>query len=176
MDGIQQNMLSEWVYVSSFVTDQFYNNPTGFSFAAGLIAAAFIIYGIKGFAVLEERFKARKIKDNRIERGRLMTTPERENHLKILMADAVTDSLEELEYQGKITRDEKTLWYRRFGNLLNLPDLLTKHEKILKDTLRKKYPKGKIITTTPLPLPDVLAVPRRGILSRLKAQEGVPTL
>ncbi len=131
-----------------------------------------IIYGIKGFSVLEEHYKNKKQRARRVAKGMSMTTPEQENRERVLMADGITDVLEDYEYLGKMTRERVMVWYRRFGNLLNLPDLLEKHEKLMKDILRKKYPKGKLGNVVVMPIPDAAPeAPRgNGLLSRLRAK------
>lgn len=145
-------------------------NTQGTSFVAGLIAAFLIVIVIRSWTHIEEYWKATKIKYSRIERGRLMTTPEQENLEKVLIGDAITDALEDLEYKGKLSRERVTIWYRRFGNLLNLPDLLQKHEALLKAQLRKKHKTGKA-TVERLPIPDSPTTTKsNGMLARLRSQ------
>ncbi len=162
----------QWDVVRDTTLNYIQTNPQTTSFIAGGVAFALIIYGIKGFSVLEEHYKNKKQRAQRVAKGMSMTTPEQENRERVLMADGITDVLEDYEYLGKMTRERVMVWYRRFGNLLNLPDLLEKHEKLMKDILRKKYPKGKLGNVVVMPIPDAAPeAPRgNGLLSRLRAK------
>jgi hypothetical protein len=124
---------------------------------AGAIAMLLIISITSFWHRWDTRRTGKKLRDIRSSvRGRWMVSPERENYLKILMSDGITDVIEELVHIKKMTTEEAIIWYRRFGNLLNLPDLLSKHEKTLKEQLRKAS-KGKVI-----PFPDLASPPSNG--------------
>src|ERR1700688_4312178 len=103
-------------------------------FFAGFVAMGLIVGITTAWTWWDQRKATRKLRVIRsVVRGKWMVTPERENLLKILMSDGMTDVIEELVFLGKMTAEEAIIWYRRFGNLLNLPDLLQKHERTLND-------------------------------------------
>lgn len=162
------------------IVTYYHNSPETVSFVAGMFGCLMIVYAVRGFDRIEAALKARKLRNNNVEmRGKLMT-PEQENLEKVLIADGFTDVLEDMEYRGKMSRERKLLWYRRIGNIFNLPDLLAKHELLLKQQLQKKYPKGKLPDTIDeLPLPDTALMntvvvaettKRNGLLGRLKTK------
>ena len=48
----------------------------------------------------------------------------REEYVERKLADGVSDAIEKLADQGVITDAEANTWYSRFGNILNMRDLL----------------------------------------------------
>lgn len=126
-------------------------------FFAGFVAMGIIVGTTYFWTKLDQRKAARKLRIIRsVVRGKWMTTPEQENVEKILMSDGITDVIEELVFMDKMSPERAIVWYRRFGNLLNLPDLLQKHEKSLKERIRKRT-KGNVI-----PFPDATGLPSNG--------------
>lgn len=82
---------------------------------------------------------------------RMVSKRYREKELKVLIADVVTEGLEDAEFQGKISREEKTFWYKRLGNVLSIKDLLPENTRLLKEEI-----KGRLATNykTSAKLPD----------------------
>ena len=114
----------------------------------------------------DQRTATRKRLFNQSIRGeRWMTTPEEENLEKVLMSDMIVETLEDLKYRGKLSPERIQVWYKRFGNLLNLPDLLEKHEVLLKDRIRRSLGNGKVIK-----FPDVVTKRVNPVLERLQKQ------
>lgn len=120
-------------------------NGLGVQFIGGFILAACLIGGVHAYNMIEAwranhkaKQKKQKVLSIRNERGRWMSTPEQENLEKVLMSDAITDSIEDLVVEGKMSPERAVIWYRRFANLLNLPDLLQKHETMLKEQIKKR--------------------------------------
>ncbi len=124
-------------------------------YMGGALAMAVYFVAIIGLHRWEDRRHQRKVNAVRGNlRERWMTTPERENQLKVLMSDGICDVIEDLIAKSKMTEEEGVIWYRRYGNLLNLPDLLTKHEVKLKEQLRKALTRKKNV----IPFPDTKPV------------------
>lgn len=80
-----------------------------------------------------------------------MTTPEREQYVKSLVADKITDGVEELAYAGKLTPAEVREIYYRLGNFFKNPDLLPKGQQFLKEYIRQRRLETD---NTPIPFPD----------------------
>lgn len=83
-----------------------------------------------------ERFKhslksTQQLRLEAIERGKAMSDQDRVLHLKKIMADAITNGLEDGIHAGNVTREEAEAMYADLANRLNLPDLLPK--KIVAD-------------------------------------------
>jgi hypothetical protein len=122
-------------------------------FFVAAIAAVALIVGVhvwNQYDAREEHAQREKRLSIRSERERWMTRPERENVLNVLLSDAICDGVEDLIFQGKMTREEGVTYYRRLANILNLPHLLQKHEQVLKARLQKRQRNTKVI-----PFPDV---------------------
>lgn len=141
-----------------------------YEYVAGLMTMVFImviLYVHDSYATRKHNNRVAKF--HAYVRGEnRMTTPEMENLEKVLIGDGITDVLEDLEYRGKMSRERVMLWYRRFGNLLNLPDLLQRHEVMLKDRIRQQI--GKNSKVIPFPDNPGKANGRNRLLARLDEQ------
>lgn len=90
-----------------------------------------------------------------------------------MISDAITDALEDLYYQGKITKKVRDRWYARLSSEHALADLVPRRKKVCKE--RAKYIKDQIMYRVMLlkkaakpKLPDesfivIKSPPRRGI-------------
>lgn len=67
-----------------------------------------------------------------------MATIDEEVREKAIIADCLTDALEDAVHQERLTREAAQKWYTRFGNLFTLPDVLPSGEKPLAARLKDK--------------------------------------
>lgn len=135
----------------------------GFGAGVGLMLVICALYWWEN---RQHRARLRKFNQSiRREEERWMSTPEEENLEKVLMSDAICDVIEDLIARGKMRPERGQIWYRRYGNLLNLPDLLPKHELLLKETLRSRI--AKLKTAKVIQFPDSKSKPNR-LLQRMK--------
>lgn len=88
-----------------------------------------------------------------ITRGADMDRRERERFEKIKIADAIGDAIFELEFSGEFSRERAAFWLRRFANILDNDDLLSKHNKTLKQMLKDKLRGKSAGPVVPLPIP-----------------------
>jgi hypothetical protein len=132
---------------------------------------AYVVYEVLSKRHLAKR-KAKFHEAIRDGQERWMTTPEQENIEKVLMGDIITDAVEDLVYQGKMSRDRARVWYRRYGNLLNLPDLLQKHELLLKERIRASLNKHQNIVQFPDTRPKSNGMVGR-LMERAAAMKGI---
>lgn len=65
----------------------------------------------------------------------------RKAEIELLTMDVITDGMEQLELEGKITREEKLAIYQRFGHLYDWNDLLPKGQKTVKKQLAENKEK-----------------------------------
>lgn len=79
----------------------------------------------------------RRSRESRERRGG-MTRRQRERHLNTMVSDCIVDVLEDLEYQGKISRPELQNYYRRLSVVLKLPDLAPPEPEKVKETIKKR--------------------------------------
>ena len=86
----------------------------------------------------------------RLERGEEMSRPEQERYEKIIIADAVEEVLLTIEVDGKMSRERANHWRRLFANILDNDQLLSKHNKTLKQMLKDRI-RGEV---KPLPIPE----------------------
>jgi hypothetical protein len=96
-------------------------------------------------------FVAGRYSSSTRRRARIMRR-EREAELKILIADAVTEAVEDLVFTSKIKRSEASFWYNRLGHVLTLPDILQKNTATLKEQLQAKHPNHKKNMSNVIPL------------------------
>ena len=145
---LEQGLSVVW----SFMQD----NP---QFVLGSVGAVVLIMCIN----LHHYFLGRKMMRDRrknlivtIRRNRelWMTKPERERYLNSMLSDDIVHFVEGHIVDGEMTPEEGVIYYRRFGHLLTMPDLLQRHERLLKESLRRKYPKGQRISVKPIKFPD----------------------
>ena|ERR1700734_1946883 len=154
-------------YYINLVYQWLLGNPT---FVAGALAMLTFIIAVHLFNTYDAHKHQKKINAVRGNmRERWMTTPERENQLKVLMSDGICEVIEDLIAQKKMTDEEGVIWYRRYGNLLNLPDLLSKHEVKLKEQLRKSIKLNKKVIPFPDVAPKVTGKTVKLITSKAKA-------
>lgn len=73
-------------------------------------------------------------------RGRVtkMTDREREEMVKRLLGDVVTDCMQDLEYRGLISFEDMQKWYSRLGNHCHLGTLLPRKVQDLKAQMQHK--------------------------------------
>jgi hypothetical protein len=67
------------------------------------------------------------------DKGAWMTRKERSEYEKELLAEIICDILEDVSYEGLLTRPEVEHWYRRFGMMLGLRNLLPRKEAKIKE-------------------------------------------
>ena len=158
LSNLEQDIHLVWMFVLMYV--EFF---AGLAAALGLVGMLWLIYYLEGR--YNKKRKALFNQSIRTDGKRWMSTPEEENLEKVLISDAVVDGIEELIYRGKLSPERARMWYRRFGNLLNLPDLLQEHEQLLKERIIKSLGNVKVI-----PFPDV----RKGnrMLERMRTKKG----
>lgn len=157
LQTLEQDIQLVWMFVTLYV--EFF---IGLASALGIILMLVLMYKLE--SKFENNRKKKFNQSIRKDGERWMTTPEEENLEKVLMSDLVVDMIEELKYRGKLSPERARLWYRRFGNILNLPDLLEQHELLLKQRIRSQI--GKPIKV--IPFPDARKV--NGLLERVRAQ------
>lgn len=88
-------------------------------------------------------------------RGAAMATKrEREEAMKQIIADVITDAFEDLEYRGIITRDETNRWYRKFSYVCTLPDLVPAKVRATVETIKTRRARAHGSATKPIPIPD----------------------
>ena len=141
-------------------------------YIAGLASVVFLILLLYMYDchVANKQRKRHRSFNQSIRGEAWMTTPEQENIERVLISDAVCDGIEELIAIGKLSADRGRIWYRRFGNLLNLPDLLEKHEVMLKDRIRRDLKGISNVEVLQFPEPKTNGNGASGILTRLRAQ------
>jgi len=95
------------------------------------LSIALCVAVVLGFAVYDRRASVKKYLEHRrevrIQRGLLMgkkKKAERQAFVKGLLADTITNGLEEAWFAGKITREEADACYRMIGKTHHIPDLL----------------------------------------------------
>lgn len=157
LQTLEQDIQLVWMFVTLYV-----QYVIGFGAALGLVGVLTLLYKLEGWR--ENKRKAKFNQSIRKDGERWMTTPEEENLEKVLMSDMVVDIIEELIHRGKLSPERARIWYRRFGNILNLPDLLEQHEQLLKQRIRSQI--GKSVKV--IPFPDVRKV--NGLRERVRAQ------
>lgn len=106
-------------------------------------------------------------------RGKRMTGQAREAEVRVLLSDGITDFMEQLRIKGKISDEELYTWYDRFGNLLDLRDLISAKRLTLKQSLRmsKKKRDNRIkngIEMKTVPIPDVPVKPKNAFDALIK--------
>ena len=109
-----------------------------------------------------------------------MTYDKKDTYERHAVADLIVDGMEDAVEKGTLTREMARRWYRRFGNILSIGDLLPKGERPLKSQIRKRLTSG---TYKRVPLPDITTTPpvkKKGFLKRLgdasKEKDNQPTL
>jgi hypothetical protein len=92
---------------------------------------AICIATVIGAAIYDRRASIKKYlehrRDVRIQRGLLMgkkKRSERQAFVKGVLADAITNGIEEAWFAGKITREEANDCYRMIGKTHHIPDLI----------------------------------------------------
>ena len=85
-------------------------------------------------------------------KGKSMTRAQREEYVKRILADLITNAVEEGVYTGKITRDEAQDSYRKIGISCKLKDLIPR------ESPRKQAISQRLTLTAadrkPLPIPE----------------------
>ena len=111
------------------VVDFVFDHASAFLTLAGMMSLCCVILGAAFFydrrASILKYLEHRR--DVRIQRGILMgkkKKSERQAYLNGLVADALTNTLEEAWFSGKVTRDEANGVYRAIGKTHHIPDLL----------------------------------------------------
>lgn len=95
------------------------------------------------------------------KRVAMLSPKDRKKEVRVIMADRITDALEDLYYSDKITRDERDQWYVMIGSRCDLPDLLPKykvnhpHPEDLKEAIKDRLER---------PIPTIMRL--RAILNR----------
>lgn len=86
---------------------------------------------VLGFALYDRRQSIKKYfehrREVRVQRGLLMgkkKKTERQAFVKGLLADVITNGIEEAWFAGKITREEANALYRMIGKTHGIPDLI----------------------------------------------------
>lgn len=80
----------------------------------------------------------RRLRKFRRERGRKMTRKERQQYIRDLVGDKITDVIEELEYAGRISRPEARTLYRRLSQVLHIKAMLPRKGGEVTDDIRKQ--------------------------------------
>ncbi len=113
------------------------------------------LQGIRDDAVKE--FKERRDREWSIreKRERRMASPDRQKILSVLIADKVTDFIEDLVHQEKMSREEARGYYRGFSRFLGIPGLLERGTMQLKERLKEKYPDKVMGKVNVIPFPDL---------------------
>lgn len=99
------------------------------------VAATSVLLGLAllviGAALWDRRASIKKYPEHRrelrIQRGITMGRKEkaaRAEYVKRLMADGITDTLEEAFFKGNITEEERNACYRMIGKTHHIPDLM----------------------------------------------------
>lgn len=84
------------------------------------------------------RHSAKRLRKFRRERGRKMTRKERQQYIRDLIGDKITDVIEELEFAGRISRPEARTLYRRLSQVLHIKALLPRKGDDITDDIRKQ--------------------------------------
>jgi len=100
----------------------------------------------------------------RLRRGKRMTREERIQYRKLLVADALTEKLEQLEFEGKLSRLEVQQEYRKLAHYLSNGELRPKvmHPQAIRQSILKKaYTaiKKEIVIPGPKPGEELTLVP-----------------
>jgi hypothetical protein len=73
--------------------------------------------------------------------------------VKVLASDAITEALDNLLLEGKLSKKERNYLWKKMGQGMDLPDLLVrrvKHPKAIIADVKRRH-----IDKTPVPLPDL---------------------
>lgn len=90
----------------------------------------------------------------RRKRGEQMTRKERQQYIKTVVGDAITDVLEEMEYKGILHRSEVRRLYRQLGMVLNVRGLLPSKANLTKQEMAALEAFVKSVRSKkPLPIP-----------------------
>ena len=136
----------------------------------GFLAAIMLVLLAHVFNFWYANRVQKQIKNIReITRQRYLSTPEQENVEKVLISNAVTTGIEHLVRRGKIIPERGVIWSRRLANLLNLPDLMAKHEALLKRRLRTRFKASNVIQLPVKVAEGMFAQARQRVKRRSKA-------
>jgi hypothetical protein len=90
-----------------------------------------LVFGILLIALVAQLLGTRSVR-----REVPMTRQERRDYLRSMVSDMITDGLEEKYNRGKITKEEKTLWYRKLSGA-GLGELLPRNTPARQQTLKE---------------------------------------
>ena len=142
-------MIEQLVVFTSYQWDWLYANPESVM-AAGLMGL------LAGWAVYIHReghmFTTTGVGDH------VMFTMQREQHCMEAMSDMVECGIDDMIYQGIVTKAEGRVWKRRFANILELKDLLPRGQLTLRETIKADRA-TRVNAGQPVPLPDLVLAP-----------------
>ena len=138
-------------------TGEFLENMTLVDWPAIVIL---ILVMLLGFGLLELSMRSVWYAKRLRLRKRKMGNDERRLELRRIICDGFTDCLEDLEYRGKITRDEKMCWYKKFADKFGLLDLLPAPRNDKKGQIKARLDRGhgkpvKLPGDVPVKVPDM---------------------
>lgn len=84
----------------------------------------------------------------------MATGREREEEVKHILADAVTDLFEDLRYRDILTRHEVNRFYNLFARTCGITDLVPQNAKTVKSAIKERRARANGSGSKPVPIPD----------------------
>ena len=119
--SFEDRFTSDWKEIPTYLQDFFKTNDGllyNFAQQYALVAAGVLIVGVLALLIGMWR------RDNAAKGNKMGKKWQREQHIKTVFGDILTDLVEEARYRDLLTRNEKKMLYQRLAKAFEIEDLL----------------------------------------------------